>query len=156
MRFTSVCDLSTSVSRLSQIWILYSDLRRSSVNFSIRNYAGRRGTRRRECGDSKESEETRFYRRNSINECVDSRLGRLEGRQLASILSIGRRVYGTLIRFVSPSASTVRRGTRERDRESEGARKSTWRGWGRRGNRGEHSRETMRGRLATVISENVS
>lgn len=41
-------------------------------------------------------------------------------------------------------------------RESEGERKSTWRGWGRRGNRGEHSRETMRGRLATVISENVS
>lgn len=41
-------------------------------------------------------------------------------------------------------------------RESEGVRKSAWRGWGRRGNRGEHSRETMRGRLATVISENVS
>jgi len=36
-------------------------------------------------------------------------------------------------------------------RENEGVRKSTWRGWGRRGSRGEHSRETMQGRLATVI-----
>lgn len=77
--------------------------------FPIRNYVGSRGTQRPELGDPKELEEARFYRRNSINECVDSRPGWSKGRQLALILSIGRRVYGTLIRFVSPSASTVPR-----------------------------------------------
>lgn len=44
-------------------------------------------------------------------------------------------------------------------RESEGECEEKYMegtGLGRRGNRGEHSRETMRGRLATVISENVS
>lgn len=89
-----------------------------------------RGGTRRELGDPKEPEEARFYRRNSINECVDSRPGWSEGRQLASILSIGRRVYGTLIRFVSPSASTRCYGSAQDEgrRESEGVRKSTWRG----------------------------
>lgn len=87
-------------------------------------------TQRRELEDPKESEEARFYRRNSINECVDSRLGWSEGRQLASILSIGRRVYGTLIRFVSPSASTVLRFGAGGRRANEGVRKRTREGMG--------------------------
>lgn len=114
---------------------LYSDRDVRRCLSVIRNYAGGRGgnaTRgtRRESGDPKEPEEARFYRRNSINECVDSRPGWSEGRQLASILSIGRRVYGTLIRFVSPSASTRCYGSAQDEgrRESEGVRKSTWRG----------------------------
>lgn len=56
--------------------------------------------------------------------------------------------------------ATVRCRTREEKRESKrgggGVRKSIRWGLGLRGNRGEHSRETMQGRLATVISENVS
>jgi len=148
--------LYTSVSRLLQNIISWFILRLRFLSLFFTHYAERRGTQLHELRDPKE--EACFYRRNSINECVDSWLGWSEGRQLASILSIGRCMYGTLIPFVSPNTSTMlqfsagRGKKRKRGCEEE----SIWRGWGRRGSRGEHSRETMRGRLATVISENVS
>lgn len=51
---------------------------------------------------------------------------------MASILSIGRRVYGTLIRFVSPSASTalLRFGTGEGGCDEEHKRRRVTRGEG--------------------------